>query len=74
MNRKVLFLDGEEEEREVNQADAAYKILEGELKGKKFFEGETIGLLEISFGWIAIWLEVIEQVSCMKVFDSVNYP
>lgn len=74
MNRKVLFLDGEEEEREVNRADAAYKILEGELKGKKFFGGETIGLLEISFGWIAIWLEVIEQVSCMKVFDSVNYP
>ncbi|KAL7235225.1 hypothetical protein ACSBR1_018667 [Camellia fascicularis] len=61
VNRKVLFLDGDEEEREVNRADAAYKILEGELKGKKFFGGETVGLLEISFGWIAIWLECLTR-------------
>ncbi|KAI8021224.1 putative glutathione S-transferase [Camellia lanceoleosa] len=72
--RKVLFLDGEQQENEVKNAKEALESIEGELKGKKFFGGETIGYLDLVMGFIAIGLDIIEEVSCVKMFDSLKYP
>ncbi|CAL5339565.1 unnamed protein product [Camellia sinensis] len=72
--RKVLFLDGEQQENEVKNAKEALESIEGELKGKKFFGGETIGLLDLVLGFMTIWLNIIEEVSHVKVFDSLKHP
>lgn len=48
-------------------------MLEGELKGKKFFGGDTIGLIDITLGWISLWLGVIEEVSDVQIFGSENF-
>ncbi|XP_059648488.1 probable glutathione S-transferase [Cornus florida] len=72
--RRVLFLDGEQQEKEVMQARDALEIIEGELKGKKFFGGDTIGYLDIVLGWIAPWLEMLEEVAGIKVFDPLKFP
>ncbi|GMP60495.1 hypothetical protein CsSME_00023335 [Camellia sinensis var. sinensis] len=72
--KKVLLLDGEQQEMEVKNAKEALEIVEGELKGKKFFGGETIGYLDLVMGFIAIGLDIIEEVSCVKMVDSLKYP
>ncbi|KAK9270666.1 hypothetical protein L1049_026248 [Liquidambar formosana] len=72
--RGTITLEGEQQEKEVKQAREALDVLEGELTGKKFFGGDTTGFLDIVLGWIAIWLGVIEEIACIKVFDSSKYP
>lgn len=75
MLRKVLSLDGEKQKKEVENAKEALGILEGELKGKKFFGGDqTIGLVDIVLGVLPTWIGVIEEVARVKVFDPIKYP
>ncbi|XP_057972802.1 probable glutathione S-transferase [Malania oleifera] len=71
---KILHSKEEQQEEAVTQAKHALEILEGELKGKKFFGGSTIGLVDMVLGWMPTWLEVIEAASSVKVFDSEKYP
>ena len=70
----MLFVDGENQEKEVKNAKEALETLEGELKGNKFFGGESVGFVDIVLGFISIWFEVIEEVACVKVFDSQKFP
>ena len=49
---------GEVQERVVNQAMEAVEKIEGVVKGKKLFGGESIGYLVISLGWMSYWLPV----------------
>ena len=53
---------GEEQERTVNQAMEAVEKIEGVVKGKKLFGGESIGYLDICLGWMSYWLPVWEEV------------
>ncbi|XP_022036656.2 uncharacterized protein LOC110939140 [Helianthus annuus] len=49
-------------------------IVEKQLTGKKFFNGETIGFLDLVFGWIAVYLEVVEETSGIKLLDEERFP
>lgn len=72
--RRAKVFKGEKKEKEVNQAKEAIQLLEGELKGKKFFGGDSIGYLDIVLGWITLWLGVFEELACVKVFASDKHP
>ncbi|XP_010278876.1 PREDICTED: probable glutathione S-transferase [Nelumbo nucifera] len=72
--RRALFSEGTKQEKEVKQIAEALEILERELKGKKFFGGETIGFLDIALSWVPAWLGVMEEVASFKVFDSNKFP
>ncbi|XP_059650246.1 glutathione transferase GST 23-like [Cornus florida] len=37
-------------------------------------EVDTIGYLDVVFGWIAPWLELFEEVAGVKVFDPLKFP
>ncbi|KAK1306815.1 hypothetical protein QJS10_CPA10g01812 [Acorus calamus] len=53
----------------------SFKVLEDHgLKGKKFFNGETIGYADIVIGWIAWWFEAIEDVVNIKLVDHMTVP
>ncbi|XP_057502115.1 probable glutathione S-transferase [Actinidia eriantha] len=72
--RQVVISDGENQEKEVKNAKEALEILEGELKGNKFFGGENVGFVNIVFGsFIYVCLDVMEEVGCVKVFDSQKF-
>ncbi|MBA0794126.1 hypothetical protein Gohar_018484 [Gossypium harknessii] len=73
-SKKVLYVEGEELKKEIKQVSEAMEVLEGMLKGKKFFGGEKIGFLDITFGWIAIWLGAIEEVAGFQLYDPRKYP
>ncbi|XP_031102107.1 probable glutathione S-transferase [Ipomoea triloba] len=60
--KKALFIRGEEEEKGKEEVCEALKILDSELKNKKFFGGEMIGLADLAASFIALWMGVFEEV------------
>ncbi|KAI3826877.1 hypothetical protein L1987_00936 [Smallanthus sonchifolius] len=49
-------------------------IVEKHLTGKKFFSGETLGFLDLVFGWIAVYLDIVEETSGIKILDKERFP
>ncbi|KAM7501535.1 hypothetical protein LguiB_000439 [Lonicera macranthoides] len=50
-------------------------IEEDALEGEnKFFNGNTIGLIDIAFGWLAGWLPIFEEVNGLKLLDHNSFP
>ncbi|XP_027113547.1 glutathione transferase GST 23-like [Coffea arabica] len=50
------------------------KLVEEQLKGKKFFHGETIGYLDLAFGWIANIVSILEEIMSLKLVDGERFP
>ncbi|XP_071720218.1 probable glutathione S-transferase [Rutidosis leptorrhynchoides] len=49
-------------------------IVENLLTGKKFFSGETFGFLDLVFGWIANYLELLEETGGIQLVDKQRFP
>ncbi|KAK1390652.1 Glutathione transferase [Heracleum sosnowskyi] len=70
----AMLSQGKEKEKLVKSIIEEFEKIEEEIKGRKFFGGESIGFLDIALGWISFWLPVWEEVGSMKIFDPVKYP
>ncbi|KGN63854.1 probable glutathione S-transferase [Cucumis sativus] len=66
--------EGEEKEKAVEAAIQNLALLDKEIQGKKFFGGEQIGYLDLAAGWICHWLNVLDEVGEMNVFDRERVP
>ncbi|KAM0954026.1 putative glutathione transferase [Dioscorea sansibarensis] len=70
---------GEEQKAAVSEVHENLKLVEGELqegvfKGRRFFGGERIGLLDIVLGCGSYWLSVFEKVADVRLIDSEMFP
>ncbi|CAL5331012.1 unnamed protein product [Camellia sinensis] len=65
---------GKEQEEAIPQVMENLKYIEEQLKGNKFFGGETIGYTDIAFGWTANLLSVFEEVTGIKLLDEEKFP
>ncbi|KAF9677727.1 hypothetical protein SADUNF_Sadunf08G0137500 [Salix dunnii] len=65
---------GEEKEKAAKLTVDAVEKIEEELKGKRFFGGESIGYLDIAVGWMSYWLPIWEEVGSMKILDPLQFP
>ncbi|KAF8394003.1 hypothetical protein HHK36_020205 [Tetracentron sinense] len=66
--------EGHGQEKAVESAIETLRILDKQVKGKKFFGGETIGFLDLVVGWIPHWLTALEEVGGMKILDAETLP
>ncbi|XP_068317150.1 probable glutathione S-transferase [Pyrus communis] len=64
----------EEPEKAVEEACELQKILENELKDKKFFAGETVGLVDIVANFIAFWLRTIQELVGVELLSKEKLP
>ncbi|KAG1338858.1 glutathione transferase GST 23 [Cocos nucifera] len=71
---KVYFTEGEEKENAIKYLEDIVRVLDEELKGKRFFGGENIGFSDLVLGWMAFWLPVAEEVASFEVLDSEKFP
>ncbi|KAF8015929.1 hypothetical protein BT93_H1464 [Corymbia citriodora subsp. variegata] len=67
---------GEEQEKAMRDSLEMLSILEehGPNKGKKFFGGDNINIVDIAFGGVAHWMGVVEEVSGREMFDAEKFP
>ncbi|KAK4432330.1 putative glutathione S-transferase [Sesamum alatum] len=59
---KACWSRGEEQEKTKEEAVELLRILDSEIKGKKFFGGDNIGLVDITANFIAYWFGIVAQV------------
>ncbi|CAN4080237.1 unnamed protein product [Withania somnifera] len=72
---QIFHKIGEEQAKATDDAKEVLRIIEEHGLGeKKFFGGDTIGLTDIAFGWIAFWLEVIQEAAGVMVFQPDDFP
>ncbi|KAJ4722855.1 putative Glutathione s-transferase [Melia azedarach] len=65
---------GQEMEKAKNESLEMLETVEELLGGKKFFHGDKVGLVDIAFASIVYWLQVIQDVVEVKLFDSHKFP
>ncbi|KAJ6756617.1 GLUTATHIONE S-TRANSFERASE GST SUPERFAMILY GST DOMAIN CONTAINING [Salix purpurea] len=70
----VLLKEGKEQEEGFAASMENLKYLEEEIRGKKFFGGETIGLADIALGWLAHYLDIVEEIVGLKLIDQEKFP
>ncbi|KAG6744599.1 glutathione S-transferase [Populus alba x Populus x berolinensis] len=70
----VVPMEGKELEEGVLATLESLKYLEEEIRGKKFFGGETIGLADIALGWLAYYLDIFEEILGLKLIDQEKFP
>lgn len=65
---------GEEQKKAIGEAVEQLKVLENELKGKKFFGGESIGLVDIAANVIGLWLGVYQEIMGIQILTKDKLP
>lgn len=63
-----------EKEKAVEESIGHLKTLENELKDKKFFGGETIGVVDIVANIIGFWLEALQEALGIELLTRERFP
>ncbi|PHT37961.1 putative glutathione S-transferase [Capsicum baccatum] len=71
---KALLGEGEEQEKAKEECGELLKILDNELKHKKFFGGDQIGFADIAANALAFWMGIIEEASGVIWVTSEKFP
>jgi glutathione S-transferase len=72
--RKACWGGENGREKAVEEATELLKFIEEELKEKKFFGGESIGLVDIVANVIGFWLGVFEEGSGVELLTRDKFP
>ncbi|XP_030521384.1 probable glutathione S-transferase [Rhodamnia argentea] len=71
---KSLMGAGPEREKAHEEAHELLNTLEGELKGKKFFGGESVGFVDIMANFVGYWVGVLEEAVGVDVLTEDKFP
>jgi glutathione S-transferase len=69
-----LWTEGEVQKGYMAEIKANLKLLEGQLKGKRFFGGDAVGLVDIAASGFAHWLPVFEEVAGVSIASEEEFP
>ncbi|XP_006367668.1 probable glutathione S-transferase [Solanum tuberosum] len=72
---KALWCKGEEQEKNIQEeAYEMLKIVDNELKDKKFFSGDKIGFVDVAANYIPFWVEIVEEATGNVLITSEKFP
>ncbi|KAH0737680.1 hypothetical protein KY290_036385 [Solanum tuberosum] len=70
----TFFRKGDEQEKGKEEVYEMLKVLDNELKDKKFFVGDKFGFADIVANMVALWLGVYEEASGVVLVTSQKFP
>ncbi|KAM3325573.1 putative glutathione S-transferase isoform X1 [Capsicum chacoense] len=71
---KSFFVQGEEQEKAKEQAYEMLKVLDNELKDKKYFVGDKFGFADIAASGVALYLGVLEEATGIVLATREKFP
>ncbi|KAM3325575.1 putative glutathione S-transferase [Capsicum chacoense] len=71
---KSFFLKGEEQEKANEETYEMLKVLDNELKDKKFFVGDSFGFADIAANMMGLWVGVFEEASGVLLATREKFP
>ncbi|XP_057801311.1 probable glutathione S-transferase [Salvia miltiorrhiza] len=71
---KAFWSAGEEREKAKGEAEESLKILENEIKGKKFFGGDNIGFVDFVGNFLAFWIPILQEVVGLHILTQDKFP
>ncbi|KAH6798182.1 glutathione S-transferase TAU 8 [Perilla frutescens var. hirtella] len=71
---KACWSTGEEREKLKKEATEGLKILENEIKGKKFFGGDKIGVVDHTANFIAYWFPITAEFVELELMTDDKFP
>ncbi|XP_060202104.1 probable glutathione S-transferase [Lycium barbarum] len=71
---KTFFLKEEDQEKGKEELCEMLKILDNELKDKKFFVGDKFGFADIGANVLGLWLGVFEEITGVVLAKREKYP
>ncbi|KAK3038606.1 hypothetical protein RJ639_027269 [Escallonia herrerae] len=79
LRQLILFARGEEAKKAaIQETQEGLALLEAAFvkcsKGKAYFDGDSIGYIDIALGCLLGWLEVGEEVANVKFLDQSKTP
>ncbi|XP_055812524.1 probable glutathione S-transferase [Solanum dulcamara] len=69
-----FFLKGEEHEKSNEEVCEMLKVLDNELKDKKFFVGDKFGFADIAANFVGYWLGVFQEAFGVVLVTSEKFP
>ncbi|RZB52698.1 putative glutathione S-transferase [Glycine soja] len=72
--KAVFTADEKEREKNVEEEHEALQFLENEIKDKKFFGGEEVGLVDIAAVYLAFWIPMFQEIAGLELFTSEKFP
>ncbi|XP_055812523.1 probable glutathione S-transferase [Solanum dulcamara] len=70
----TIIRKGEEQEKAKEEAYDMLKILDNELKDKKFFVGDKFGFADIAANLVGFWLGIFQEASGVVLVTSEKIP
>ncbi|KAL5073009.1 hypothetical protein RYX36_011993 [Vicia faba] len=61
-------------DKAVEEAFEALKLLEDEIKDKRFFGGESIGLVDIAASFIGYWVDILQEIAGLELLTIEKFP
>ncbi|XP_022767617.1 glutathione S-transferase U8-like [Durio zibethinus] len=72
--RKAGWSPENEREKAVEEACECLKTLESSLNGKRFFGGDTVGMVDIAANFIGFWLTIMQEATGRKLLSAEKFP
>ncbi|XP_062168159.1 glutathione S-transferase U8-like [Alnus glutinosa] len=71
---KACWGEKKEHEKAVKEVDELLKVLENEVKEKRFFGGQSIGMVDIVANIIGFWRRACEEGSGVELLTREKFP